>query len=230
MSSFNQLQLLTAERCGLLLSDGAVGAADTGALAKLVKAAIRTIEVAKPGGWGWLRFTGTTALVAATEAYTFTALAASLAAPAGTTIRKIHEVTLTSPTSGSAGRFAMKRVSRFEADTMYPYISSMVPQVWWAEGQNLGFRPVPDQAYSVRVTVILGERELAIANDVPLMPIAYQDAIVEKASELWFRRMHNLADAQAANGAYVQWIRDMKAAEREYTGSGRVRVESDDWG
>lgn len=224
MSTFAQLQTLTAERCGIASSDAAIGTANTGALASLVRAALRRLDTKPPSGWNWQRVTGNFPTVAGTEQYTFAALATALGVP---TVRKIVEIRCGLPASGIQGQWPVKRVARQEADGLYPETAQQQPQVYWTEGLAVGLRPVPDGIYTIRATVIRGETELTAGTDLPIMPVEYHDAIVEQAAELWYRARHNLPDAQAAAGAVTEWVKTMTAGQRPYTGAGRVTVEGD---
>lgn len=224
---FTTLQTLTRERVGASANDAALGTANTGRLANMVKQALRRIEVSYPGGWNWLRKSGSMNTVAAQETYTFASIATALSVPA---VTKLVEVKLQAPQVGGTSRFPLKRFSRTDADIRYPFAQSMLPQVWWAEGLVMGLRPVPDGVYALTVTAIAGETDLTSGSDEPVMPEQYHDAIVEKAAELWFRSVHDIANAQVCNASAAEWIALMRQSQRPYTGAGRVAVEGDDWG
>lgn len=225
--NFTTLQQITRERVGASSNDAAVGVANTGRLANIIKQALRRIEVSYPAGWDWLRVQGTTATVANQERYTFASLATAISVPA---ITKIVEVKLQVPSTGASGVFPLKRYNRGAADGQYSFTQSMVPQVYWVEGLALGLRPVPDAAYPMYLVAVRAETDLTAGADVPVMPESFHDAIVEKAAELWFRSVHDIANAQVANASSQEWLTLMRQSQRPYTGAGRVTIESDDWG
>lgn len=216
--TYGTLIAQTGARVGISTGDGTYGE-----LTALVVAAVQKLDTLKPSGWNWQRVTGNITTVAGTETYAFSAIATALSVP---TIRKIIEVRTAVPATGSTSQWALKRVSRTEADARYPMTASAISQVWWAEGLTLGLRPVPNDAYTLRISAVRGE----ITTGSPNMPVEFQDAIVEQAAELYFRARHNIAEAQAASAAVAEWRKIMLAADRPYTGAGRVTVESDDWG
>lgn len=225
--NFTTLQQLTRERVGAAASDNAVGAANTGRLAGMVKQALRRLEVSSPNGWNWMRVTGNMPTVTSQEQYTFSAIAAALGVP---TITKLVQVKIQAPQVGGSSRFPLKRFSRQDADTRYPFTNGMCPQVWWTEGLVMGLRPIPDAVYTLTISAIQGETNLTAGSDVPIMPEQYHDAIIEKAAELWFRSVHDISNAQLANASASEWISLMRQSQRPYIGAGRVTVEGDDWG
>lgn len=220
---FAEMKSETAIRCGVATADPSYAY-----FANLVNAGLRAVELAHPNGWSWMRATGDMTLIAGQEQYTFAAIQSALSLP--TLPAKIHEVRLTVPLSPAVQRQPLKRVSRTEADTQYPITATQCPQVWWVEGQALGFRPVPDLAYSVRVTVVQSEKKLVGDTDAPILPARFHDVPLEKAAELWFRRVRNAGDAQVAAAAFNAGLTMLRQSNREFTGAGRVHVENDDWG
>lgn len=220
---FAEMQQQAADRCGVTSVD-----ASYGKFLDFVNAGLRAVETADPNGWPWMRATGQMNLVAGQEQYTFAEIKTALSLP--TLPAKISEVRLAVPLSPQSQFQPMKRLGRIDADTLYPFTLSQVPQVWWVEGQALGFRPVPDQAYTVRITLVQTEKKLVGNTDEPILPARFHDVPLEKACELWFRRVHNAADAQVAGAAFNAGLTMLRQSKREYTGPGRVRVESDEWG
>lgn len=218
--NFTELQAETAIRVGVATNDQAIGT-----LASLVKAALRRIDTVPPDGWNWQRVTATIPLIAGTEEYAFSSIASTALME---TCRKIVEVKIAVPATGGGAFYPLKRVSRSEADNLYPDTASQVVQCFYTEGLSIGFRPVPDAAYSTRITFIRGEKELS-GTITPWMPVEYHDAIVEKAAELFFRGRHNLPDAQVAASAYGEILKQMQAGQRPHTGAGRVHVEDLRW-
>ena len=223
--NFTTLQARVAERCGLTSTDASIGSANTGAVANLVNAALRTIEVDYPQGWDWLRTHGFVNTVSGTETYTFATISTALLM---TDISKIVSVSIKSP-SGQ-GHIPLERISRAEAQQLYPATTSSGPAVCWIEGRTLGLRPAPDGVYQLLVTAIKTEVDLVDGANTPAMPSSYHDAIVEKAAELHYRRVHDLPNAAAAAGAYKDWRMRMLSHQRPYVGPGAVRARSGSWG
>lgn len=223
--NFAVLQGRVAERCGLSSTDASIGSASTGALANLINAALRTIETDYPQGWDWLRTHGFVNTISGTETYNFATISTALLMP---DISKIVSVSIKSPQG--QGHIPLERVSRLEAQQLYPSATSGSPAVVWVEGRVLGLRPSPDGVYQLLTTAIRTEADLVDGSSIPVMPSSYHDAIVEKAAELHYRRVHDLPNAAAASGAYKDWRIRMLSHQRPYVGPGAVRARSGSWG
>jgi hypothetical protein len=85
------------------------------------------------------------------------------------------------------------------------------PLYFGFRADELQLRPVPSSTLSVVHTYIKAEPVLSGDTDEPLLPEPFQQAAVEYAAYLGFRRANNLEDAGAALAAYEAWIKRMMA-------------------
>lgn len=211
--------LRTAVRDRLLMSTTDAAGTDP-QINSLINEALHLIETENPAGWDWLRVPFNFATVANTERYTFAAIAAGSTIPISGGIHAFVSVERTVPGSTS-GPMPMTRLPRRQAQELYPFTLAQPPEVWYAEGLQLGLKPVPDSVYTISGIAIAAESDLAADGTSPIMPAMFHGAIVEKAAALLARRDQNPGKAAECEKMYADWVGRMRRY-RPYVGPGRV--------
>jgi hypothetical protein len=211
--NFVELQAAVTNRLALLTGDQIIGTA----AALIVNEALHECEIDNVNGWNWLRKQFSFVTVAGTKEYPFTTVSATFG------ISKI--VQLKYAPAAAAGVFELGRLSLGEADDLYPLVAQSSPEVYAVDGQSVFLVPIPNAVYTVTGTCIRTEPDLT-GTDTPIMPLAYQSMIVEKAVELFARRTKDFPASKVAHDAYVEMRTKAIAHSRPYVGSGRVRASS----
>lgn len=215
----NLAALITAVRTRTgMLSDDQLGT-DTN-LTDLINAAIHLLEIEMPAGWPWLQVRGSFVTVAADEDYPFTTISSS------PTLARIGSLRLV---TDSSAEFELQKMSYDDLVTRYGSVAQATPEAWAVYGTTVVLRPVPSQVWTVKYAGVRTEPDLA-SGDSPIMPAAFQHAIVDQAAYLWYRRTGNTDGAQVAKAEVTHWISKMFGYARQSAGPGRIRDKSlNDW-
>lgn len=160
---------------------------DSTALTALINAALRQIET--ENDWSWMEATETITTANGTASY-------SLAA------RWVRTIAVQIGNSAPMKKLPL-------AELLYMNGASGTPLYYGFRSDKLELRPVPASTLSVVHTYLKSETPLSADGDTPALPEPFQQAAVEYAAYLGFRRANNLEDAGAALAAYSAWIDKM---------------------
>ena len=142
-------------------------------------------EVHSQMRWPFLEAIDTTSIstVAGTSAYPLPATLGSPALP----WRNLDAVRITDPSAGEQSPTPMIRYMQPQElfDRLQVSIPiNATPQAWTFYAQQLIFWPVPDGVYNVQIYFCIEPPDLGTVNgdnDVPLIPLAFQDVLVDGA-------------------------------------------------
>jgi hypothetical protein len=189
------------------------------ALDSLINSAAREVAAEEPDGWPWMFEDVTFPTVGSTERYGFSTLSP------GELANKVIDVWIGWP-AGSVS--PLPRVHRAQQRRSYDPNAPSTPLCWSVWGKWIYLAPVPNDVYTMYASVVLSEHTLVADTDFLLLPVRYQDAVVEKAAELLFRRMGNDSEAAVARAEYADWVKRMHRGKKEYTGPGRINYDLND--
>lgn len=215
--NLTSLKAAVLDRTGILSTDAL---ATSASLTLAINAAIHRIETANPNGWDWLRSPASFTLVPGTGSYGFAAISFVSGIGSFSKVVEAHYV-------ASGVEYPLRRVTHSVLRTQFLSTASGRPEQYAVEGRTVYLAPLPANADTVRLTVVLEEPDLASGSDTPLMTAIFHDAIVEQAAALIFRRTQNLGAAQVADAEARQWIGKMFAYQRGSVGPSKVAQE---WG
>lgn len=201
-------------RCGLVASDQQ---ATDAALTGLVNSALHRLDLSEPSGWNWLyRPNGTFTYPANAESATFASMAGG---GNEAIISKLGSVFIASP------RIELVQVPLDQLRSDYDFGTLRgIPEMYATRGERLYLAPVPSEATALVFSYVCSEPDLVDGSDVPLMPVRFQEMIVEQAAVLFFRRANNLSMARAAAAELATLIGMARAAQRDHLGAGRIRI------
>lgn len=199
-------------RCGISLNDSRYAE-----VPDRINEALHGLELEAPGGWDWLRASGTTSTVAEQSYLTFQNLADAITA-AG--VRAVIDPIKIAYGDGFDN---LRREQKQDLDDAFGPIGSTsdAVQYYAVEGQRVWFYPTPTSALAVRFSVVIVEPDLTGDADVPLMPTVYHRTLVSAASALMLRSLQRFKDADVEQIAADAGLRRMYGAARPVTGSGR---------
>lgn len=187
---------------------GNFSASDTGLTATVIDGFVNESlrHIALEHDWPWLKAYDDVTTVAGTDEYPL---------PAG-----ILRTTAVIERSG----YPLLGESVIALDEQENVIEQGRPVFYSAESTVLTVRPVPDAAYALRHHFVQAEAVLAADGDLPRMPVALSDGIVEYATFLALRFVRQEQRAGAALDAYKMWLKTVKDEGRRSKEPGRVRV------
>lgn len=103
------------------------------------------------------------------------------------------------------------------------------PEVFAVSADQIVLRPIPDRAYTLTHRYQRAEKVLVSDTDVPYLPDAYADAVVDLATVLALGRSKEDNRAVAAAARYSQWLDMMDDNRRRGRKPSRVRVRPGGW-
>jgi hypothetical protein len=196
-------------------SDTSTDAAAADALmTRLINRALQDVALrGLPTGWDWLHGEGTFSTVAGTDKYTF----AQMTAVSGRVLQRVGPLWV----EYDGIRTELEVMPWRAVRTVYETAPEGLPEAYAVKGREILVAPVPDAVYTIRYRFVQNEPTLG-ANGIPLMPEQFQEAIVERACQLWFRRVGNLPMAAACAAEFQTMVSVMRHAQRPYAGPGHV--------
>jgi hypothetical protein len=98
-------------------------------------------------------------------------------------------------------------------DLLHVDPNTATPRYWTMYASELWFYPTPDQTYTVKIYYIQEPDDLVAPNDVPVIPVAYHDAIVSGAICRSAFRQRDWIGLELWTAKYAK---DMQNLEEEY--------------
>lgn len=176
-------------RTGVSSSDGSI---TTAVKTEFVNSALRRVQNEKD--WYWLEDTETVAFVNADDAYT---------------VSGVRTIAVVDASGNELENEPFLKVLRNVG-------SAAVPVMYARYGDTIKVRPTPNTSGNLTHYFVNAETALSADSDTPLMPSAFDDAVIEYACYLVNLRLGR-PDAAAANlAAYNGWIEQMKARADRY--------------
>lgn len=215
--NFAGLREAVRTRCGLSVNDARYAEVDD-----RINEALHGLEVAAPGGWDWLRVSGTCDTVADQGYLGFDTLASALGAIDGAGgIRAIVDPV---KAAYGAGYDNLRREQKQDLDDAFGVVdsSSSTLQFYAVEQQRVWLYPTPASAVSLAYTVIVFEPDLVADDETPRMPSAYHRVLVSAASDLMLQSLQRFGDAKVQQDAAERGLARMFSAARPVTGAGRI--------
>lgn len=171
---------------------------EAGALNEVINAAVQ--HVATEGDWPWLERAASLTLVPGTANYVMP-----------TDWLRTRSLTI----DGDEVPFVSVRDIDDTDDETFGFSTS---------GDSFTISPTPASAGTVRMRYIATENVLLVDADVPKLPAAYHDAVVNWATAEAKRRKGDLAGAGAYQSLYDDWLARIRKGIARATGPRRIRV------
>lgn len=207
------------QRVGVSSADQLAGDA---AVTDLLNSALRRVTMDNKVGWPWLRRDLAPSTAAGIETYPFKG-GATHALDAALTVDKVVSVAV----AVAQSYVPLERTLLPLLRDNYTFVAgSGVPLAWAPNGRAITFGPVPDAAYTLRVTAVVAEDALVDGTDEPLLPDTFIDLLIDKAAAMLCMRMRNPGDAQGFEVAYRGSLMAALAYAKTYVGPAQV-IESD---
>lgn len=199
VSSLSTLRTRVMERATISVVDP-----DTSTLkvTAAVNSALR--QVTLEHDWPWLQQTATLSVVADTAFYPVPA----------DWLRTIH---ITDPATGDklllSSLESLDRLGTLKGP----------PSIYCVYSSAILLGPTPSAATSLRHRYIRLENTLTADADTPLIPVEYEEGVIEYASFLVLRHMKESARARECRDAYINWVN--RARDNIRQGREPVRVQ-----
>lgn len=133
--------------------------------------------------------------------------------PPMTNWRNIDAVRIDLPSSGGYYDIKYADPQRFMDKLHRDPLTTATPELWTFYAQQVWFYPTPDNAYRISYYYIQEPVDLAADGDVPLIPIAFHDAIVAGAIQRMCVRQRDYINQELWTQKYETLV---KRLEEEY--------------
>lgn len=126
--------------------------------------------------WPYRETTGTLTTVAGTQEYSLVSNFSDIDA------QNIISVAIQGSSEAKLPYYPFNQLRASEPD--FDIDATGVPTKWYVKSGNIGLHPVPGDTYSIAIDYYKLPTELSADSDVPIIPIAYREALVQYALSL----------------------------------------------
>lgn len=172
-----------------VLNRGSFNSADTGLTSTVHTAHINAAlkQISNERDWPWLFTTATINTVAGTATY---------AHPTG----YVRTDSIFEPATGII-------LQERQIEELDQYTASDRPLLWCSYGTNIVLGPKPDDVYALTHRYVRVEPLLTTGSDLPLIPNAFDEGVVEWATYLGQTFTRQFDKAQEAAARYNAWLK-----------------------